>query len=109
MKNRWALLSIIIFAIPSCTTVEGGKKNFISSRNDDIGRKIELTYLPAADKIVPIDGGESQYHYSFKRPKDKSECSWLYVVSNESHLIKSWQYTSDPNYCYLTLPWGQPF
>lgn len=95
MKNTKRLFLITIF-LSGCATVS----LFKDLRDYDIGRSVELAYLPPADKILPYSESSDKYLF-----KGNGECEFSYIVNKQTKIVESWEYISSPEKCKTGLNW----
>ncbi len=78
------------------------KQLFVRERDFDIGRSIKEVPLPSPTEIMPVNEQTSLYIYEFKN----TGCRWSYTVDNETKKVRSWQFVSDPDLCYMRVSYG---
>lgn len=103
---KTVLITFIILFLTSiigCVSIEKRRLIFIDERNFDIGRVVFDVPLPEPIDIIKIDEAKSKYLYKF----EDSGCQWIYIVDNKSKRIISWEFISDPDFCYIEFkgPW----
>lgn len=91
-------LIVIIFSGCATTSI------FRDLRDYDIGRSVELSYLPPPYKIIPSSIDHDKYLY-----QDKGECEFYYMVNKKTKKIESWDYISSPEKCKTGLNWLGPW
>ncbi len=89
-------LFLITIFISGCATAS----IFKDLRNYDIGRSVDLAYLPPPYKIIPYSVNEDKYLY-----KDNGKCEFYYVVNKKTKIVESWDYISSPDKCKTGLNW----
>jgi len=94
MDSRSYLAALLILVSVGCTS----HKEFIRSRDYDIGKTTREAGVPDPVSIEPIDGQTSRYIYEYK----DAGCRFAYTVDNQTKRVLSWQLLSDPDRCYTT-------
>ena len=94
MDYRSYLVVLLIVVGAGCTS----RKEFIRSRNGDIGKTIREAWVPNPVRIEPIDDQTSRYIFEYK----EAGCRFAYTVDNQTKRVLSWQFLSAPDRCYTT-------
>jgi hypothetical protein len=78
---------------------------FIDERNYDIGREVVGIPIPEPIEIKTLGSGKSEYLYEYK----DTDCKWAFVIDDETQIVESWHYISEPELCYHYIDWLGPW
>ncbi len=94
MDYRSYMAMLLILGGVGCAS----RKEFIRSRDYDIGKTTREAWVPDPISIEPINDLTSRYIYEYK----ETGCRFAYTVDNLTKRVLSWQFLSDPDRCYTT-------
>jgi len=98
IKSRTIIVLLLMMVlILGCVSREQARRLFVQERDYDMGRNIVEVPLPPPNKIEPIDNDTSAFVYETRH----TGCRFSYVIDNKTKRVRSWQFLSDPDLCYL--------
>ena len=102
--KRIIILSLLLLLLSGCYSMTTKRQWFVDARNYDIGRNIGEIPIPEP-KAVKIETPErSRYFYRFP-----NGCEWSFEVADRNKEVVSWRFESNPDLCFLTMNWGDPW
>ncbi len=101
--NKFLYFCILVLMFCGCSTTANGNNLFVSERDYDIGRSVD---------VVPLTPSKTSSHNLYQ---DKylfewdSGCKFVYYVNKKTKIVESWNYISSPAKCSMGFDLFSPW
>lgn len=94
---------IFILVFSAGCSVNAKESVFVSERNYDVGRSVDLIYVKPS-KVLSYSVAQDKYFFEWD-----NGCKFTYYVNKSTKKVESWEYISSPEKCTLGFAWGSPW